>query len=364
MSRTVPGEQAGGKRRLAVAFAGIGDLVIMEPLFRRLAEGTEFELLTRPYGKQLFRGQSFVKAVHTLGHPMRGARGLGGLLLGGHRRRLAAELAARGIDEVITVSQERSVITDWVDGWLGDGKRRSMAYPELDPNRLELALKSLGMDPRGGLPPPRLDLSGEDRARAHARLRTLGERVVGVQTSAGHVRGFRKRRDMRYLPPERWAEILTHLLENKAADAVVFHGAAGDSVTVPPILERVPSRFRSCFHDWTGAVDIHELKALLAESYALLSVNTGPAHIAAAVGCPLLVFFGPSDPRSYLMKGRGPVELVLGSAPCQYCMGTRAFRDCSDNRCMQSITAEQIREGWRRLQERIEATPGSQGGGD
>ncbi len=361
MSRSAPGEQA-GKRRLAVAFAGIGDLVIMEPLFRRLAEGAELELLTRPYGAQLFRGQSFVRAVHALSHPMRGGRGLGKWLLGGHRRRLAATLAARGIDEAITVSQERSVITDWVDGWLGDGRRRSMAYPELAPDRLELALESLGMDP-GGLPPPQLSVSAEDTARARARLGAVGQRVVGVQTTAGHVRGFRKRQDMRYLPPERWANIITHLFETDAADAIVFYGAAGDTVTVPPLVECVPSRYRSSLHDWTGAADIHELKALLGESHALLSVNTGPAHIAAAVGCPLLVFFGPSDPASYLMKGRGPVELVQGSAPCQYCMGTRAFRECDDNRCMQSITTESIREGWRRLRERMEATSGGEGGG-
>jgi len=44
---------------------------------------------------------------------------------------------------------------------------------------------------------------------------------------------------------------------------------------------------------------------------------------------------------------------VLGTAPCQYCMGTRVFRTCRDNVCMQSITTESIRRGWQRLKDRM-----------
>ena len=341
---------------MAVAFAGIGDLVIMEPLFRKLAEDADLELLTRPYGAPLFRDQASVKAVHVLKHPNRGAKGAAAWLLGRRHRQLGAELAARGIDEVIVVSHERPAITGWVDGWLDGGQRRPMTYPELAPDRLAVGLRSLGIDPGDTLPPPVLDISAEDRGRARDRLAALGERVVGVQTSAGHVRGLRKRRDMRYLSAEQWADVITHLFETEAADAVVFHGAPGDAVTVPPIVARIPSRYRARMQDWTGKAGIHEVKALLAESHALLSVNTGPAHIAAAVGCPLLVFFGPSDPQSYLMKGQGAVELVLGSAPCQYCMGTGAFRTCRDNVCMQSIETENIRQGWQRLRDRIAET--------
>jgi len=95
MSSTTPGGQR-TIRRLAVAFAGIGDLVIMEPLFRKLAEDAELELVTRPYGAPLFRDQPFVKAVHVLSHPNRGGGGTGGWFLGGHRKRLGADLATRG----------------------------------------------------------------------------------------------------------------------------------------------------------------------------------------------------------------------------------------------------------------------------
>ena len=98
-----------------------------------------------------------------------------------------------------------------------------------------------------------------------------------------------------------------------------------------------------------------ELRAVLAASHAVLSVDTGPAHIAAAVGTPLLVVFGPTDPAVFQPRGPGVVELLLGKAPCQFCHETPVFKTCRANICLSTLSVGQLVEAYGRLMARAEA---------
>lgn len=53
-------------KRLLVNFAGLGDLVMLVPLLRKNDEIDELDLLTRPYGTNLFEGQPFVAKTFSL----------------------------------------------------------------------------------------------------------------------------------------------------------------------------------------------------------------------------------------------------------------------------------------------------------
>jgi heptosyltransferase-2/heptosyltransferase-3 len=58
------------------------------------------------------------------------------------------------------------------------------------------------------------------------------------------------------------------------------------------------------------------LKALLAVAHSMISVDTGPAHIAAAMGCPLVVMFGSVSPAYWTPRSRVPDMVhVLGGPP-------------------------------------------------
>lgn len=70
---------------------------------------------------------------------------------------------------------------------------------------------------------------------------------------------------------------------------------------------------------------------------------------AAAVGCPLLVFFGPTDPAVFGAHGSGSIELLVGSAPCQFCHDTPQYGICRDNICLNRLTDEHLWEAWLRL---------------
>lgn len=91
------------------------------------------------------------------------------------------------------------------------------------------------------------------------------------------------------------------------------------------------------------------LAARFAAAHAAISIDTGPGHLAAAVGCPLVSVFGPSDPKLFLPRGPGRVELVLGSAPCQFCLGTPRFDACRDNLCLNRLETGTLMAAWRRL---------------
>ena len=156
---------------------------------------------------------------------------------------------------------------------------------------------------------------------------------------------------LKALTEDQWAALVGRLLAEDHADAVVFHGSPRENGAVRKVLEKLPAPARARCHDFTE-VGLAILPAVLAELRALLSVDTGPAHIAAAVECPLLVFFGPTDPAVFAPRGTGAIEVLVGSAPCQFCHETPQYGICRDNICLNELTDEYLWAAWLRLLDR------------
>lgn len=344
-------------RRLLIDFAGIGDLVMLTPFMRQLAREGELDLLTRPWGKFL-SGQPFVRYVHSLRKP-NVSKGLRLLLFGPERMRFGREvLAKREYDEVVLFRQERPVVREWVNGWKGKATTRE---PDLAPMPGERsmttaslhALESAGFGLEGFDPIPRLFVSEEALANARRRLAALGGRVIFLHPGSSDTRrSLRRKPHLKGLRPQQWAALVSKLLESGACDAVVLSGTAPEGREARAIRARV--REPRAVHDWTGRIALEELTPLLAAAHALLSIDTGVAHIAAALGTPLLDIFGPTDPSIYLPRGIGPIEMILGSAPCQFCHGTALWKSCRKNVCLSGITEESLHDAWLRLASRIE----------
>lgn len=92
--------------------------------------------------------------------------------------------------------------------------------------------------------------------------------------------------------------------------------------------------------DFTGKTSVDQVTALLALADLVVTNDTGPAHIAAALGRPTLVIFGPTNPLT--TRPFAPQAEILRHPPdCAPCM----LRDCPiDHRCMTSITVDEVFE--------------------
>ena len=90
----------------------------------------------------------------------------------------------------------------------------------------------------------------------------------------------------------------------------------------------------------TGKTTIDQLTSILAVVDLVVTNDTGPAHIAAALGRPTLVIFGPTNPLT-TRPFSGQAEILRHPPDCAPCM----LRDCPiDHRCMTAITVEEVLE--------------------
>jgi heptosyltransferase-2 len=122
----------------------------------------------------------------------------------------------------------------------------------------------------------------------------------------------------------------------------LIFGGKGDTAIAGQIAAALhASRFT--FHDLSGKTSLRELMSLLKLCRVLLTNDSGPMHVAAALGTPVVVPFGstspeltgpglPGDPRHRLLKS---------NAPCSPCF----LRACPiDFRCLNGIPVERVVE--------------------
>ncbi|WP_266180522.1 glycosyltransferase family 9 protein [Dyella humicola] len=140
-------------------------------------------------------------------------------------------------------------------------------------------------------------------------------------------------------PVERWAGLARAMLQEMPQASVLLCGSAaeagylasiGGAAKHPQVI--VPKE----------GVPLGYLRALLHTAHSMVSVDTGPAHLAAAVGCPLVVLFGNRWPSLWTPRsGVGSAVRVLGGLP----QIARVDR----------IGLDQVMQSWRQLPPRPES---------
>ena len=98
-------------------------------------------------------------------------------------------------------------------------------------------------------------------------------------------------------------------------------------------------------HVLAGALTLAELAVFLHGATGLVTVDTGPLHMAQAAGCPVLALFGPTDPVVWGPRGKADI-LIYHHRACSPCWGKG---DCLQNDCMMDISAVEIMEAADRL---------------
>lgn len=87
-----------------------------------------------------------------------------------------------------------------------------------------------------------------------------------------------------------------------------------------------------------GETNLQELIEIVRGAKFMISNDSGPMHIAAALGVPVYSIFGPTDPLRTGPYGKGHT-IIRGGVSCAPCFK----RKCNDMECMKNISAEQVR---------------------
>lgn len=144
------------------------------------------------------------------------------------------------------------------------------------------------------------------RAVAARLLSGARGRLVGIHVSGG--------RALKQWDPERFADAAQRLVATSGV-TIVLTGAAGDRALADLVRASLPV---SSVVDVVGHADLLTLAGVLERLDLLITGDTGPMHLAVAVGTPVVAVFGPSDPLRY--APRGPQDRVVRiDLPCSPC---------------------------------------------
>ncbi|MBI4826810.1 MAG: lipopolysaccharide heptosyltransferase II [Nitrospirae bacterium] len=139
-------------------------------------------------------------------------------------------------------------------------------------------------------------------------------------------------------PPEYFASLIS-----KINMPVVITGSLSDMAIVQEIKDESPGKII----DLCGKTDLKELIALIDGARAVVSNDSGPMHIAAALNKPVIAFFGPTDYEKtgpYGWQNNKDLNVLRASAKCSPCFKRR----CKDLVCMKGITVETAYNALRR----------------
>jgi ADP-heptose:LPS heptosyltransferase len=142
----------------------------------------------------------------------------------------------------------------------------------------------------------------------------------------------------RAYPPELWAEAAAELVA--AGWQLVLTGTAAERTLTAGIADACAGGDRVI--DLAGKLELDQLAGVLSRAAAVVVANTGPAHLAAAVGTPVVSLFAPVVPARHWAPYGVPV-VVLGdqSAPCR---DTRSIHcPVPGHPCLRSVDARRIR---------------------
>ena len=316
----------------------LGDTLLATPTAAVLQDAlpnAQVDWLVGPWSAEVVRIAGGRGAVHTLDFPgfarvpKRSTADPYVVLV-----REAARLRARGYDAALVLRPDH-----WWGAMLaalaGIPRRFGFSIPECRPFltgtlpapsghvvQSNQALALLAAHRLGGAVPvaapilsPRFPVAPEDAAWAarweHAQADAAGPLVALHPGSGAPVKNWL---------PERWSAVARGIFE--AHDArIVLTGGPGERALVEQVASSLAPRPRTL----VGETTLGQLAALFARCALVVGGDSGPLHLAAAVGTPTVRFYGPTDVREFgPWPPDGPHVALAAGLACQPC---RQFTD-------------------------------------
>jgi heptosyltransferase-2/heptosyltransferase-3 len=321
---------------LVIRFGRLGDMILLQPLLQRLhrRHGLPCHVLTRgSWSAPLYAGQADVGAVTQFAQVHRA------FVLSPERwravrwlRRLpptpvyVCEPEPRALGKVrvllglagipdahcrFAVDTPMRPGEHWVDYLLRYGEEAPPAFSDAASTATAASVEAL----RGAA--PRFDVGAADRADLAAWLRSLGiEQAPLILLQPANKRtkrllGFRSADDDdKFWPAAHWGELVRRMRALRPDARVLICGSPAEKAYAERI--RAAAGVDGVFAV-AESLPLRRLMALAQVAHSMVSVDTGPAHLAAAMGCPLVVLFGRVWPQVWIPRNPhgGPV-IALG----------------------------------------------------
>ncbi|MBI2094338.1 MAG: lipopolysaccharide heptosyltransferase II [Candidatus Omnitrophica bacterium] len=205
-------------------------------------------------------------------------------------------------------------------------------------------LRIFGITPIENPPPPVIILQPAAIRRVKTLLQEAGlktqESLIAIHPSASCI-------SKRWMP-ERFAQVADWLVQNDGAKVCLIAGAEDRS-----LADAVARLMRQPSLNLAGKLTVAELAALLTQCRLLLSNDSGPVHVAAAVGIPVVDIFGRNQqglsPKRWGPLGKGHVVLHK-EVGCITCL---AHRCDIEFLCLTALTADEVYRAVKSVLKRV-----------
>ncbi len=337
---------------LVCRFGALGDMVLITPLLKLLYQrsGLPCDVVgIGGWNRLLFQQMPWVREVFTIDSraaPYWFNRSQRELVreLRRHRHRFAwvcetnarsyRLLARAGIGRANSVNQLDLPRVDgehYCDKWLRLGQLSPPGFdgplPDIDPGDTRLFVGETERQ--------------ECRQWLHSRGLDPAKPLVCIQ--AGSKRTTRRGRadrasNTKYWPERNWAEVVAGVTESLPGAQLLLCGVPAELDMCRAIEAHCDAGARP--QSVADDLPLRRLLALLSLAHSCISVDTGPAHAAAALDCPLVVLFGKANPARFGPRSAAsPVEILQGFAQD----GETSAPDIGH------IEPARVLEAWRRL---------------
>ncbi|MBI2267118.1 MAG: glycosyltransferase family 9 protein [Armatimonadetes bacterium] len=339
-----------------LAGGGIGDALMAIPVARVLRDGgREVTMLANPSTKRLLAGHPLLKEVIVDDQGGTHA-GLSGFL------RLVSEIRDRHFGEVLVLWS--TVRTAWLSYLaripVRAGQAGRLLYSHLYTHPVSVRsekgdTRSHWVDclldyPRAlGIPvhatSPFLEITDEDRERSHRLFAEIGIPIDRPRVVIHAGKGISLAGKI--WPTGMFARVADELARRWEV-AVVLSGSEPEK----PLVELILSECKETVYDLSGRTSLRDLAGILSGSLMMICPDSGPMHIAAAVGTPVVAIFALAKDFPDRWHPHGvPFEVVRKEPPP--CPPGCIKEKCKDFRCMAAITSEMVLEAAERLRARL-----------
>jgi heptosyltransferase-2/heptosyltransferase-3 len=314
------------ERPLVVRCGAFGDMVLLTALIRPLAQrfSAPVDIVTSgPWSEPLLRGQPGVGEIWTL----RSRKTPYWVSL--DQQRLVRQLKTRGAgptwfcdgnDAARPILRRARIAEQFIvaakDHDLRPGEHATEQWRRLA-QILPAAFRDANIalpDLSGIAPGCHLEVSDEQRSDLEQWLRArdlAGLPLILIQVGNKRTmrRGLRRLAvNSKYWPHERWAEVLRHLRHQHPDHGIVLLGTGPEQRLNQEIIALAGTQG---LHNAADDLPVPRLVALLERGEGLITVDSGPAHAAAAVGCPQVVLFGKALPSLYRPWGSAGADVKV-----------------------------------------------------